>query len=396
MSSRSESTKPGPKGPAFRLYAPTNNLATNDAAAPTRVFDAPSGLRRARVASLRFQARASGLWMETLHRSAPFRIRPRTNYARQTGRHHHPTHHQLRLPAAHVADARPASTSTKPIAHGSLRRMSPPPPQPAPPPAASRRITAPCGACRRHHPGQHQRQRRAGQSRLPAAQVAATTPAGISTSTKPIAHGSLPRMSPPPPQPAPAPAPSRSLTAPCCACRRHHPSQHQRQHQADRSRLPAAHVAAATPASISTSSDPTSHGSLLRMSPPPPRPEPTPLDAPARLIPEPDPNPSPTENQPTYRSTVQTCTPTPQRSAHQPGTARAADIAAARQAHHQQKKARLLISKCKAGQGRAGSTPPSAPLRGRSSPVLAMLAMLAAEEAAARGSAWLRSSLRGG
>ena len=173
---------------------------------------------------------------------------------------------------------------------------------------------------------------------------------------------------------------------------------HQRQHQADRSRLPAAHVAAATPASISTStsSDPTSHGSLLRMSPPPPRPEPTPLDAPARLIPEPDPNPSPTENQPTYRSTVQTCTPTPQRSAHQPGTARAADIAAARQAHHQQKKARLLISKCKAGQGRAGSTPPSAPLRGRSSPVLAMLAMLAAEEAAARGSAWLRSSLRGG
>ena len=203
-------------------------------------------------------------------------------------------------------------------------------------------------------------------------------------------------MSPLPPRPGPAPAPTRPVTAPCCACRRHHPSQHQRQHQADRSRLPAAHVAAATPASISTSSDPTSHGSLLRMSPPPPRPEPTPLDAPARLIPEPDPNPSPTENQPTYRSTVQTCTPTPQRSAHQPGTARAADIAAARQAHHQQKKARLLISKCKAGQGRAGSTPPSAPLRGRSSPVLAMLAMLAAEEAAARGSAWLRSSLRGG
>ena len=154
MSSRSESAKPGPKGPAFRLYAPTNNLATNDAAAPTRVFDAPSGLRRARVASLRFQARASGLWMETLHRSAPFRIRPRTNYARQTGRHHHPTHHQLRLPAAHVADARPASTSTKPIAHGSLRRMSPPPPQPASAPAATRPVTAPCCAGRRHHPGQ--------------------------------------------------------------------------------------------------------------------------------------------------------------------------------------------------------------------------------------------------
>ena len=296
MSSRSESAKPGPKGPAFRLYAPTNNLATNDAAAPTRASGAPSGLRRARVASLRFQARASGLWIETLRRSAPFRIRPRTNYARQTGRHHHPTHHQLRLPAAHVADARPASTSTKPIAHGSLRRMSPPPPQPAPPPAASRRITAPCGACRRHHPGQHQRQRRAGQSRLPAAQVAATTPAGISTSTKPIAHGSLPRMSPPPPQPAPAPAPSRSLTAPCCACRRRHPGQHQHQHQqrpdqsrlpaahvaattpgqhqrqrrAGRSRLPAAHVAATTPTSTSATADPTSHGSLLRMSPPPP------------------------------------------------------------------------------------------------------------------------------
>jgi len=316
---------------------------------------------------------------------------------RQTGQHQHQAD-RSRLPAAHVAATTPASTTTsgEPTNHGSLRRMSPPPPRPAPAPAPSRPVTAPCCAGRRHHPSRHQHQHQADRSRLPAAHVAATTPAGTSASTKPITHGSLLRMSPPPPQPAPAPAPSQSLTAPCCACRRHHPSRHQRQHQADRSRLPAAHVAAATPASISTSSDPTSHGSLLRMSPPPPRPEPTPLDAPARLIPEPDPNPSPTENQPTYRSTVQTCTPTPQRSAHQPGTARAADIAAARQAHHQQKKARLLISKYKAGQGRAGSTPPSAPLRGRSSPVLAMLAMLAAEEAAARGSAWLRSSLRGG
>jgi hypothetical protein len=53
------------------------------------------------------------------------------------------------------------------------------------------------------------------------------------------------------------------------------------------------------------------------------------------------------------------------------------------------KKARLLKAQCKAGQGRAGSTPPSAPLRGRSSPVLAMLAMLGAKKrlrVAARGS----------
>ncbi len=52
-------------------------------------------------------------------------------------------------------------------------------------------------------------------------------------------------------------------------------------------------------------------------------------------------------------------------------------------------KARLLISECKAGRGRAGSTPPSAPLRGRSGPVLAMLAMLGAKKrlrVAARGS----------
>ena len=51
--------------------------------------------------------------------------------------------------------------------------------------------------------------------------------------------------------------------------------------------------------------------------------------------------------------------------------------------------ARLLIFQCKAGQGRAGSTPPSAPLRGHSSPVLAMLAMLGPKEGlrvAVRGS----------
>ena len=292
MNSRSESAKPGPKGPAFRLYAPTNNLATNDAAAPTRASGAPSGLRRARVASLRFQARASGLWIETLHRSAPFRIRPRTNYARQTGRHHHPTHHQLRLPAAHVADARPASTSTKPIAHGSLLHMSPPPPRPASASAPSQSITAPCCAGRRHQPGQHQRhsrpdqsrlpaaqvaattpgqhqrQRRASRSRLPAAQVAATTPASTTTSTEPtshgsllrmspppppasisasaepVDHGSLLRMSPPPPRPAPPPQPTRSITAPCCAGRRHHPDQHHHHSRPDQSRLPAAHVSA--------------------------------------------------------------------------------------------------------------------------------------------------------
>jgi hypothetical protein len=62
------------------------------------------------------------------------------------------------------------------------------------------------------------------------------------------------------------------------------------------------------------------------------------------------------------------------------------------------KKAPPLPSHCHAGQGRTGSTPPSAPreARGRSSPVLAMLAMLGAEAAPARGCACLRSSLRGG
>ena len=58
--------------------------------------------------------------------------------------------------------------------------------------------------------------------------------------------------------------------------------------------------------------------------------------------------------------------------------------------------ARLLILHCNAGQGRAGSTPPAAPrMRGRSSPLLAMLAMLGRKRPA-RGCAWLRSSLRGG
>ena len=59
--------------------------------------------------------------------------------------------------------------------------------------------------------------------------------------------------------------------------------------------------------------------------------------------------------------------------------------------------ARLLIFHRNAGQGHAGSTPPCGRRSGRPlSPVLAMLAMLGAEEAPARGCAWLRSSLRGG
>jgi hypothetical protein len=61
-------------------------------------------------------------------------------------------------------------------------------------------------------------------------------------------------------------------------------------------------------------------------------------------------------------------------------------------ARTRQKKARLLIFHRQAGHGRAGSTPPSAPMRGRSSLVLAMLAMLGLKKACA----WLRSSLRGG
>jgi len=125
-----------------------------------------------------------------------------------------------------------------------------------------------------------------------------------------------------PPNRSPPPSHPPSTTAPCCARRRRQTGQHQ--HQADRSRLPAAHVAATTPASISTSSDPTSHGSLLRRSPPPPRPGPTPLDAPARLIPEPDPNPSPTENQPNlpiHRSDLRTRKP-PRCVRLQPPTAR--------------------------------------------------------------------------
>jgi hypothetical protein len=51
-----------------------------------------------------------------------------------------------------------------------------------------------------------------------------------------------------------------------------------------------------------------------------------------------------------------------------------------------------------AGQGRGGSTPPAAPReeRGRSGPVLAVLAMLGPEAGPTRGCARLRSSLRGG
>ena len=122
----------------------------------------------------------------------------------------------------------------------------------SPPAAPSQPITAPCCAGRRHHPDQHHHQRRPGQSPLPAAHVAAITPASTTTSADPASHGSLLRTSPAPGHPAPAPAASRRVTAPCCACRRHHPGQHHHQHQADRSRLPAAHVAATTPARTDT------------------------------------------------------------------------------------------------------------------------------------------------
>jgi hypothetical protein len=104
------------------------------------------------------------------------------------------------------------------------------------------------------------------------------------------------------------------------------PGQQQRpgDHPADPARLVLRTSPAPDPASSSTTADPTSHGSLLRRSPPPPRPGPTPLDAPARLIPEPDPNPSPTENQPNlpiHRSDLRTRKP-PRCVRLQPPTAR--------------------------------------------------------------------------
>ena len=60
------------------------------------------------------------------------------------------------------------------------------------------------------------------------------------------------------------------------------------------------------------------------------------------------------------------------------------------------KSVRLLIFQSKAGRSRRFNPAFGAAAGGRSSPVLAMLAMLGAEEAPARGCAWLRSSLRGG
>ena len=99
---------------------------------------------------------------------------------------------------------------------------------------------------------------------------------------------------------------------------------HSGDHPAGPARLVLRTSPAPDPASSSTTADPTSHGSLLRRSPPPPRPGPTPLDAPARLIPEPDPNPSPTENQPNlpiHRSDLRTRKP-PRCVRLQPPTAR--------------------------------------------------------------------------
>ena len=190
----------------------------------------------------------------------------------------------------------PASSSdpaiTPPTRHGSCCARRQRRTRPAAAPQPTRPVTAPCCAGRRHHPGQHQHQRRADKSRLPAAHVAAPDATPDATSTKPIAHGSLLRMSPPPPpasisttadptshgsllrrspppprpapaaaatrpvtapccacrrhhpRPASAPAPSRSITAPCCAGRRHHPDQHHHHSRPDQSRLPAAHVSA--------------------------------------------------------------------------------------------------------------------------------------------------------
>ena len=160
---------------------------------------------------------------------APAPTRPVTAPCCACRRHHpgqHQHQHQRRadqspLPAAHVA-----ASSPEPANHGSLLRRSPPPSRPTPPPAATRPVTAPCCACRRHHPSQHHHQRRPGQSRLPAAHVAAITPANTTASADPASHGSLLRTSPAPGHPAPAPAASRRVTAPCCACRRHHPGQH--------------------------------------------------------------------------------------------------------------------------------------------------------------------------